>query len=181
MKKIILFLFIVSINFFIYSESNGKSVIPDNIIDISINGGCGLYIGDFGVHLYNSGAYLATPTMDIYLSLFIIKYFGVLAVIGNGSVIHPASQPIEGNIFYLGMELFGIYDWKYAYMKIFSGAGYQNTTMLLQWYSSGFFEAGLEVGIKLTQWMYINNAVKYRMGFLGAARTALSRIARASL
>ncbi len=166
MKKIFVLGFFLFIVLFVFSETNKNSVIPDNIIDISINCGVGVYIGNFGVHLLHDGAYIVTPTLDIYISLFIIKYLGLQALLGSGCVIHPRSEPIEGTIIYTGIELFGEYDWKNIYLKVFAGGGFEHTTMLLQWYSSGFFECGIELGIKITDWMYINNSVKYRMGFL---------------
>lgn len=166
MKKTIIFLLFIFIISHIFAKPNFNKIIPDNIVDISIEGGGGVYLGDFLNHLQRDGAYIATPTLDLYISLFIIKYFGVQALIGTGTVIHPNSTPIEGTILYMGLELFGQYDWKYAFIKFFAGAGFEHTTMLLQWYASGFFEGGTGFGIKITDWMYINTSVKYRVGFL---------------
>ena len=174
-KLFILLLFNIIFTSFIYTqnESDNKQnkyfkIIPDHIIDITIDAGIGVYTGDFYNHLLNDGAYIVTPIIDIDISLFIIKYFGLKTSIGSGSVIHPYSQPIEGTIIYMGLGMFFQYDWKYAFIKIFSSAGFQHTTMLLQWYASGYFECGMGFGIKITKWMYITSSIKYRMGFLNS-------------
>jgi hypothetical protein len=169
MKKIFLLaVILLFISILLYSQEDQKkfSVLPDNIVDISIEGGVGLYVGKFLDHLRNSGAYTLTPDLDLYVSLYFIKYFGIQAMLGSGCIIHKYSYPIEGTILYMALELFGQYDWKYAYMRMFAGAGFQHTTMLIQWYASGFFEGGLSAGIKITDWLYLNNSVKFRTGFL---------------
>ncbi len=150
------------------SQSKFYKIIPDHIVDITIDAGAGLYVGNFYKHLADDGAYVLTPVMDIYISIFIIKYFGAEVLVGSGSVIHPYSEPIEGTIIYMGIGLFFQYEWKYAYIKLFTNAGFQHTTMLLQWYASGYFESGFGFGIKITNWMYITSAIKYRMGFLNS-------------
>lgn len=171
---LIFFLFLI-MSFYIYSQDQSADtqnkfykIIPDHIVDITIDAGIGAYVGNFYKHLNDNGAYTATPIMDIYVSLFIIKYLGVEALIGSGCVIHPYSEPIEGTIIYMGLGLFFQYEWKYAYIKLFTNAGFQHTTMLLQWYASGYFESGFGFGVKITDWMYITSAIKYRMGFLNS-------------
>ena len=150
------------------SQKKYFKIIPDYIIDIIVDAGVGAYIGDFYRHLINDGAYIITPILDIDISLFIIKYFGLKASVGSGSVIHPYFEPIEGTIIYMGLGIFFQYDWKYAFIKLSADTGFQHTTMLLQWYSSGYFECGTGFGIKITKWMYITSAIKYRMGFLNS-------------
>ena len=160
---IIIFFFIST---FSYSKPKCNKIFPKNIIDISIEGGLGIYIGDYRQHLINDGAYTITPAIDLYISLFIIKYLGIQAMLGSGCIIHPYSQPVEGTVLYMALEFFAQYDWKYVFAKIFAGAGFEHTTMLIQWYASGFFECGTGLGVKITDWMYWNTSVKFRMGFL---------------
>ncbi len=52
------------------------------------------------------------------------------------------------------------------FLKIFSGAGFQHCTMLIDYYASGFFEAGIGAGVKITYYISFIGSVKYRMGFL---------------
>ena len=164
-KKILFLLFLSSfINlYFTYSK-----IIPDHMVDISIEAGIGVYTGDFYQHLINDGAYIISPIIDIDISLFIIKYLGLKASIGSSSVIHPRSQPIEGTIIYIGIGIFFQYDWKYAFINFFSNIGFQHPTMLLQWYASGYFDCGLNFGFKITEWIYITSTINYRMGFLNS-------------
>ena len=171
----LLFFFNIIILYFTYTQDESDDhqnkffkITSDHIVDITINAGVGIYTGDFYKHLINDGAYIVTPIIDIDLSLFIIKYFGLKTSIGSGSVIHPYSQPIEGTIIYMGFGVFFQYEWEYAFINFFTNAGFQHTTMLLQWYASGYFECGTGFGIKITKWMYITSAIKYRMGFLNS-------------
>ncbi|OHD11278.1 MAG: hypothetical protein A2086_12825 [Spirochaetes bacterium GWD1_27_9] len=173
MKKIIVILILINIFFTIYSQEKkedkrNNKLIAKNIVDISFEGGFGLYIGDFYQHLIRDGAFVVTPTLDLYISIYLIKYFGLQLMVGSGSVIHIDSKPIEGSIIYNGLEIFGQYDWKLVYIKIFAGAGFQHTTMLLQYYTSAFFEAGIGLGIKINDYLYWYNSFKYRMGFLNS-------------
>ena len=87
-------------------------------------------------------------------------------MLSSGCVIHPRSQPIEGTIMYMAFELFSQYDWKYGFIKIFAGVGYEHATMLIWQYGSGFFAAGFSGGIRVSDWIYLQNSIKYRMGFL---------------
>jgi len=167
MNKIkFLLIFLLVTHIFFSEEKKNYKFISDNILDISIEPGAGFYIGDFYNHLVKKGAYFSTPTLDIYLSVYFIKYFGIMAMVGSGCIIHPNSYPIEGTIIYMGLELFGQYDFKYIYLKGFTGAGFQHTTMLIQYYASAFFEAGLGFGVKITDYIYWYSSIKYRMGFL---------------
>lgn len=143
-----------------------KYLRPTHILDITIEPGAGVYIGTFYQTLREKGAYIATPTFDLYLSLFIIRYFGMQAMFSSGCVIHPRSTEPEGTMLYMAIECFGLYEWKYAYLKAFAGVGYEHPTWRLQKYASGFFEAGAGVGIKVTDYLAITTSCKYRMGFL---------------
>ncbi len=178
MNKIkIIFLFLIAGTFFFardltsddevkVNKNKNYTFISENILDISIEPGAAFYVGDFYRHLVNSGAYTVTPSLDIYISVYLLKYFGITGILGSSCIIHPRSYPIEGTIFYMGIELFGQYDFKRLYLKIFSGAGFQHTTMLIQYYASAFFEAGFGLGVKITDYLYIFSSFKYRMGFL---------------
>ena len=88
------------------------------------------------------------------------------AMFSSGCVIHPRSTDPEGTMLYMAIECFGIYEWRYVYLKAFAGVGYEHPTWLLQKYASGFFEAGAGVGIKVTDYLAITTTCKYRMGFL---------------
>ena len=169
-KKFLLLIFIF-LSFLSFSSDNSSDkkidkFLSDNILDISIEPGAGFYVGDFYNHLVKKGAYFSTPTLDIYLSVYFLKYFGISAMVGSGCIIHPRSYPIEGTVIYMGLELFGQYDFKYLYLKIFSGAGFQHTTMLIQYYASAFFEVGTGLGVKITDYIYWYTTFKFRMGFL---------------
>jgi hypothetical protein len=170
MKRIIIFLLFFNLYLYADDETSDKYsfIRPNYLIDISINPGLGIYVGDFYDHLVKDGAYILTPVLDFYVSLFFIKYFGIQALISSGCVIHPYSEPIEGTILYMALELFGQYDFKYAYLKLFFGAGFQHTTMLLQYYASGFFEAGFEFAVRITEYIYINTGFRYRRSFLNS-------------
>ncbi len=167
-RSLIFFLLLINLSLYSNDETSDRysPIRPTYLIDISINPGLGIYVGDFYNHLVRDGAYTMTPVFDLYVSLFFIKYFGIQALISSGCVIHPQSEPIEGTILYMGLELFGQYDFKYAYLKLLTGAGFQHTTMLLQWYSSAFFEVGFEFAVRITEYLYINTGVRYRRAFL---------------
>ncbi len=141
---------------------------PEYLIDVAVDAGFGSYLGRFHRHIIDEGAIPYTPVLDLVVSIYIIKYFGVQVLISSGCIIHPRSQPIEGTVLYMGLEFFGQYEWKYGFVKLFTGAGFQHTTMLIQWYSSGFIEVGTAVGIKLTNWIYLTHFIKYRSAFLNS-------------
>jgi hypothetical protein len=143
-----------------------KYLRPNHILDITIEPGAGVYVGKFYQTLREKGAYIATPTFDLYLSLFIIRYFGMQALLSSGCVIHPYSTEPEGTMLYMAIECFGIYEWKYVYLKAFAGVGYEHPTWFLSKYASGFFEGGAGIGIKVTDYLAITTSCKYRMGFL---------------
>lgn len=167
MKKKVLILFLLFFISFLFSEElKYNKILPLYLLDFTIDAGCGIYLGNFKEHLDKEGAYWATPVFDFYISFFIIKYFGIQVYIGNGSVIHPRSYPIEGTILYHALELFYQYEWKLIFIKIFSGAGFQHCTMLISYYASGFFEFGTGVGVKITYYINLLGSVKYKMGFL---------------
>lgn len=167
MKKVkyIIILLLIS-NLFFARDKVLDKIISDNILDISIEAGAGLYIGDFYEHLKKKGAYVVTPALDVYLSIYFLKYFGIMAMAGSGCIIHPNSYPIEGTLLYMGLDLFGQYDFKHCYIKAFAGAGFEHPTMFLQYYASAFFEAGTGVGVKINDYLYWYTSFKYRMGFL---------------
>jgi hypothetical protein len=148
------------------ADSTSPPWIPENIIEITTDFGLGIYTGDFYDHLVREGAYILTPVLDLYVSFFIIRWMGIQVLISSGTVIHPASTPIEGTLLYMGVELFGRYDWKRIYIKGFAGAGFQHTTMLLSVYASAFFEGGLGVGVHITKWLSMFLSTKYRAAFL---------------
>lgn len=143
-----------------------KHLRPNHIVDITVEPGVGIYIGTFRRTLEQLGAYILTPVFDVYLSLYILRYFGMQAMFSSGCVIHPRSTEPEGTMLYMAIECFGIYEWRYVYLKAFAGVGYEHPTWLLQKYASGFFEAGAGVGIKVTDYLAITTSCKYRMGFL---------------
>ena len=143
-----------------------KYLKPQHILDITIEPGVGIYIGTFRKTLEQEGAYILTPVFDVYLSLYILRYFGMQAMFSSGCVIHPRSAYPEGTMLYMAIECFGIYEWRYVYLKAFAGVGYEHPTWRLQEYASGFFEAGAGVGIKVTDYLAITTTCKYRMGFL---------------
>ncbi len=143
-----------------------KYLRPNTLVDITVEPGVGIYIGTFRRTLEQLGAYILTPVFDVYLSLYILRYFGMQAMFGSGCVIHPQSTAPEGTMLYMAIECFGLYEWKYAYLKAFAGVGYEHPTWHLQKYASGFFEAGAGVGIKVTDYLAITTSCKYRMGFL---------------
>lgn len=148
------------------NESVLNSILPTNIVEFTLDFGLGTYVGDFRRRIEAVGTYTETPVLDLYVSLFIIKYFGLQAFFSSGSVIHPYSKPIEGTILYMGIEIFAQYEYRYLYLKMFAGAGYEHATLLLTIYSSGFFECGTAVGINLNKWLALTNSFKFRMGFL---------------
>jgi len=141
-------------------------ILPDNIVEITLDLGLGTYLGDFRRNIEAVGTYTETPVLDLYVSLFIIKYFGLQVFFSSGCVIHPYSKPIEGTILYMGVEIFGQYEYKYLYLKLFAGAGYEHATLLMTIYSSGFFECGTAVGVNVNKWIALINSYKFRMGFL---------------
>src|SRR4030042_6083149 len=149
-KHLLLIMINLLVVSFIFSEDQSGdekkkakfTVVPDHIVAISFDTGMAVYVGDFYRHLKRDKANVYSPALDIGISLFIIKYMGIQLSLGSGSVIHPESQPIEGTIIYMGIEPFLQYDWKYAFVKMYAGGGFQHTTMSLQWYSSAFFECG---------------------------------------
>lgn len=165
MKKVLIILLFVFIPFFVHSQKK-VDIVPDNILNITIDGGFGTFIGEFSAHLISDGAYIFTPVLDLYLSLFFIKYIGMQVLLSSSCIIHPNSQPIEGTIFHMGIEFFGQYDWKRIFIKLFTGAGFQHTTMLISWYASAFFEVGMSLGINITKWLYLVFSTKYRTSFL---------------
>ena len=182
MKKLLLFIifFCLPISFFALDNTTDNinlkqkkldlfwqsKLRPAHILDITIEPGIGIYLGLFREHLQKDGAYIVTPTFDLYLSLYIIKYFGFQAMISSGCVIHPKSTPIEGTILYMAIECFGIYEWKYIFLKAFAGVGYEHPTWLMQQYASGFFEGGATIGAKINDYLAITTSCKVRMGFL---------------
>ena len=143
-----------------------KYLRPNYIVDITVEPGIGIYIGKFYNTLKSAGAYILTPVFDVYLSLYILRYFGMQVMFSSGCVIHPRSTEPEGTMLYMGIECFGIYEWRYVYLKAFAGVGYEHPTWRLQNYASGFFEAGAGVGIKVTDYLAVTTSCKYRMGFL---------------
>jgi len=147
-------------------DNEPNFILPNNIVEFTLDFGLGTYLGDFRRHIEAVGTYTETPVLDIYVSLFIIKYFGLQVFFSSGCVIHPYSKPIEGTILYMGVETFAQYEYKYLYLKLFAGAGYEHATLLLTIYSSGFFECGTAVGINLNKWLALTNSYKFRMGFL---------------
>lgn len=170
MSKIkILFLIITNISAAQILQSNESvlnSILPTNIVEFTLDFGLGTYVGDFRRRIEAVGTYTETPVLDLYVSLFIIKYFGFQALFSSGCVVHPHSKPIEGTILYMGIEIFAQYEYKYLYLKMFAGAGYEHATLLMTIYSSGFFECGTAVGINIMKWLALTNSFKFRMGFL---------------
>lgn len=147
-------------------DNEPNFILPNNIVEFTLDFGLGTYLGDFRRHIEAVGTYTETPVLDLYVSLFIIRYFGLQVFFSSGCVIHQYSKPIEGTILYMGVETFAQYEYKYLYLKLFAGAGYEHATLLLTIYSSGFLECGTAVGINLNKWLALTNSFKFRMGFL---------------
>ncbi len=136
------------------------------VMEMTMDLGCGFYVGSFYNHLKDDGAYTVTPTLDLYFSSYISSWLGIQFQIGNGSVIHPSSEPIEGVINYMGIGPFFKRDMGEFYLKGWVDAGFQQPTMSLEWYGSGFIEAGANIGFDLSAANSISIGLKYRTQFL---------------
>ncbi|HPS59500.1 MAG TPA: hypothetical protein PK514_15475 [Spirochaetota bacterium] len=132
----------------------------------SIETGLAVFTGKFRDHLEHDGADEQSPSLDMSFSIFIFNNCGLQGVFANQSVIHPQSKPIEGTIHLEILELFYQREFGRHLLKCYAGIGFQHTTMLLQYYSSGLIEFGGTYG-----WEFLNErslivSVKYRKGIL---------------
>lgn len=158
--KFLIFILLLFFSSIIYGNENKPS------LELSIDIGCGLYVGSFLDHLQTDGAYTATPILDAYFSTYFTNYLGLQIQIGAGSVIHPLSEPMEGVILYLGVGPFYKLQLDNFFLKVWADFGYQHPTMTLQWYGSGFTEIGLGGGIDIGNKNSLFLSAKYRFQFL---------------
>lgn len=148
------------------AETNRADYKAPYLLEITVEPGIGGYIGNFGSYLFKKKAYFFTPALDLYLSFNIFNFFGLQLMLGSGCVIHPNSEPIEGTIVYMAIEPYFKVEIDEFMIKFFSGIGFEHTTMLIQYYSSAFCEAGLTAAYELNPRIYLTNSLKFRTGFL---------------